>query len=125
LRSFEPFIMREKYKQAIQYAFEQAARLLGGQVKVSFKTHSNGYEIDPEEQLLNLYRTALEQRGLALQMKPTFIGSDTSGFRPAIRAFTISTGVVNEHSTEEYVAIEPLEQLVIDTLQVLALWSKR
>ena len=96
-----------------------------GIVKVSFKTHSNGYEIDPEEPLLHAYRTTLEQRGLALHMKPTFIGSDTSGFRPTIRAFTISTGVVNEHSTEEYVAIDPLEQLVIDTLQVLALWSKR
>ena len=125
LRSFEPLLVRQKYKQAIQGAFEQAAGLLGGQVKVSFKTHSNGYEIDPEEPLLHVYRTTLEQRGLVLQMKPTFIGSDTSGFRPAIRAFTISTGVVNEHSTEEYVAIDPLEQLVIDTLQVLALWSKR
>jgi tripeptide aminopeptidase len=125
LRSFEPFEVREKYKQAIQDAFEQAARFLGGHVKVSFKSHSNGYEIDPEEPLLRAYRTALEQRGLALHMKPTFIGSDTSGFRPTIRAFTISTGVVHEHSTEEYVAIDPLEQLVIDTLQVLALWRKR
>ena len=58
-------------------------------------------------------------------MRPTFIGSDTSGFRPAIKAFTISTGVVNEHSVEEFVVLDPLEQLVIDTLQVLALWSKR
>ncbi len=124
LRSFESFEIRQKYKQAIQDAFEQAARNLGGYAKVSFKTHSNGYEIDPEEPLLNTYRAILEQRGLALQMKPTFIGSDTSGFRPKVRAFTISTGVVHEHSTEEYVAIEPLEQLVIDTLQVLALWSK-
>ena len=125
LRSFEPFEVRQKYKQALQNAFEQAARILGGHAKVSFKTHSNGYEINPEEPLLQTYRTTLEVRGLALHMKPTFIGSDTSGFRPTIRAFTISTGVVNEHTIEEYVAIEPLEQLVIDTLQVLALWSKR
>ncbi len=125
LRSFEPLEVREKYKQAIQDAFEQAAGLLGGRVKVSFKTHSSGYEIDPGEPLLDAYRTTLEQRGLLLRMKPTFIGSDTSGFRPTVRAFTISTGVVDEHSTQEHVAIEPLEQLVIDTLQVLALWSKR
>ncbi len=125
LRSFEPFEVRQKYKQAIQDAFEQAAQRLGGYAKVSFKTHSNGYEIDPQEPLLQTYRTILEQRSLELYMKPTFIGSDTSGFRPAIRAFTVSTGVVNEHSIEEYVAIDPLEQLVVDTLQVLALWSKR
>jgi tripeptide aminopeptidase len=125
LRSFEPFEVRQKYKQAIQDAFEQSARLLGGQAIVSFKTHSNGYEIDPEEPLLHAYRTILEQRGVALHMRPTFIGSDTSGFRPKIRAFTISTGVVHEHTFNECVAIDPLEQLVKDTLQVLALRSKR
>ncbi|HYX50874.1 MAG TPA: M20/M25/M40 family metallo-hydrolase, partial [Ktedonobacteraceae bacterium] len=124
LRSFEPFEVRQKYKQAIQDAFEQAAGRLGGKVNISFKTHSDGYKIDPEEPLLHTYRTVLGQRGLALQMKPTFIGSDTSGFRPVIRAFTVSTGVVHEHSIDEYVAIDPLEQLVIDTLQVLTLWSK-
>lgn len=125
LRSFEPFEVRQKYKQAIQDAFEQAARLLGGRANVSFKTHSNGYEIDSAEPLLHTYRTTLEQRGRLLHLEPTFIGSDTSGFRPTIRAFTISTGVVNEHSIEECVAIDPLEQLVIDTLRVLAFWSKR
>jgi tripeptide aminopeptidase len=125
LRSFEPFEVRQQYKQAIQDAFEQAARRYGGYANVSFKTHSNGYEIDPEEPLLQTYRTSLERRGLTLHMKPTFIGSDTSGFRPAIRAFTISTGVVNEHTIEEYVEVDPLEQLVVDTLQVLTLWSKR
>src|SRR6266496_4807297 len=125
LRSFERLEVRQQYKQAIQDAFEQAARRFGGHANISFKTHSSGYEIDPQEPLLQTYRTIFEQRGLELYMKPTFIGSDTSGFRPTIRAFTISTGVVNEHTKEEYVAIEPLEQLVIDTLQVLALWSKR
>ena len=124
LRSFEPSEVRQQYKQAIQDAFEQAARSFGGYANVSFKTHSSGYELDPKEPLLQTYRTVLERRGLTLQMKPTFIGSDTSGFRPAIRAFTISTGVVNEHSVEEYVALDPLEQLVIDTLQGLTLWSK-
>jgi tripeptide aminopeptidase len=125
LRSFEPLEVRERYKQSIQDTFEQAARRFGGYAAVSFKTHSSGYEINPGEPLLQAYRAALEQRGASLQMRPTFIGSDTSGFRPAIRAFTISTGVVNEHSVEEYVALDPLEQLVTDTLQVLALWSKR
>jgi tripeptide aminopeptidase len=125
LRSFEPTEVRHQYKQAIQDAFEQAARRYGGYANVSFKTHSSGYEIDPEEPLLQTYRTSLERRGLTLHMKPTFIGSDTSGFRPAIRAFTISTGVVNEHTIEEYVEVDPLEQLVVDTLQVLTLWSKR
>ena len=124
LRSFEPLEVRQQYKQAIQDAFEQVARRFGGFATVSFKTHSSGYEISPDEPLLRAYCTALAQRGAKLQMKPTFIGSDTSGFRPAIRAFTVSTGVVNEHSIEEYVALDPLERLVTDTLLGLALWSK-
>jgi len=124
LRSFEPLEVRQQYKRAIQDAFEQTAQGFGGNAAVSFKTHSDGYEISPDEPLLRAYRTVLAQHGAILQMKPTFIGSDTSGFRPTIRAFTISTGVVNEHSVEENVALAPLEQLVMDTLQLLALWSR-
>src|SRR5437763_2158692 len=111
LRSFEPVEVRQQYMQAIQDAFEHAAQRYGGHAAVSFKTHSNGYEISPDEPLLQTYQAVLAQRGATLQMKPTFIGSDTSGFRPAVRAFTISTGVMNEHSVEEYVALAPLEQL--------------
>lgn len=125
LRSFETLEVRQLYKQAIQDAFEQAAKRFGGHATVSFRTHSGGYEISPDEPLLQTYREALERRGAVLQMRPTFIGSDTSGFRPAVRAFTISTGVMNEHSVDEFVVLNPLEQLVTDTLQVLALWSKR
>ena len=125
LRSFETLEVRQQYKQAIQDAFEQATLRFGGHAAVNFKTHSGGYEISTDEPLLQTYGSVLAQRGATLQMKPTFIGSDTSGFRPEIKAFTISTGVVNEHSVEEYVVLDPLEQLVTDTLQVLALWSKR
>lgn len=125
LRSFEPTEVREQYKQAIQQAFAQATQHAGGHVEVSFKIHSTGYALDMDEPLLNTYRQALAQRGQALEMKPTFIGSDTSGFRPKIRAFTVSTGVVNEHSVDEYVPIAPLGVVVEDMLRVLALWSKR
>jgi tripeptide aminopeptidase len=122
LRSFEPPAARQQYKQAIREAFEQTARRFGGNAIVTFNTHSSGYEISPDEPLLQAYGSVLAQRGATLRMQPTFIGSDTSGLRPAISAFTISTGVVNEHSFEEYVALDPLEQLVTDTLRLLELW---
>jgi tripeptide aminopeptidase len=124
MRSFEPPEVRQQYKQALQESFEQTALRFGGSAKISFKTHSSGYEISPDEPLLQVYRSVLAGRGAALFMKPTFIGSDTSGLRPTIKAFTISTGVVNEHSVEEYVALDPLEQLVTDTLQLLTLWKQ-
>lgn len=122
LRSFESAEITQHYQNALRNAFKQAAVRLGGQAEVTFKTHSTGYTIDPDEPLLATYRSVLNQRGAQLRMQPTFIGSDTSGLRRMLKAFTVSTGVVNEHTTNEYVALAPLEQLVIDTIHVLSLW---
>ena len=125
LRSFESSEKRQEYKQAIQSAFEQAAQRFGGRAEVTFNTHSNGYALSSDEPLLHTYREALAKRGAELRMKPTFIGSDASGFRAQMKVFTLSTGVVNEHSVDEYVALTPLEQVIEDTLEALALWSRR
>ena len=119
LRSFESPSQIEGYRKSICDAFTQTAEQFGGHAKVSFKTHTGGYTIDKHEALVQAYKHVLEQRGASLKMQPTFIGSDTSGFRPAIKAFTLSTGVVNEHSSEEYVPLAPLKQLVEDTLQMI------
>src|SRR5258706_61350 len=121
LRSFEPLETRQRYMQAIQEALQQAAERFGGSVEVTYDPHCISYEISEDEPLLAIYRKVLAQRGVSMQMQPTFIGSDTSAFRPRISAFTISTGVVNEHSTAEHVALAPLEQVVEDTLKLLAL----
>ena len=121
LRSFESLETRQRYMQAIRDAFQQVAKRFGGSVEVTYDPHCISYEISEDEPLLAIYRKVLAQRGVSMQMQPTFIGSDTSAFRPRISAFTISTGVVNEHSTEEYVALAPLEQVVEDTLKLLAL----
>ncbi|HZU70093.1 MAG TPA: M20/M25/M40 family metallo-hydrolase [Ktedonobacteraceae bacterium] len=125
MRSFEPVEARQRYKEAIREAFQRAAERLGGSVEITYDPHCTSYEVGEDEPLLALYRQVLAQRGVEMQMRPTFIGSDTSAFRPRVKAFTISTGVVNEHSTEEYVALAPLEQVVEDTLKVLELAAKR
>jgi tripeptide aminopeptidase len=121
LRSFDESAIRQRHMEAIQKAFEEAAQQYGGHVEITFQSHSKGYSIDEQEPLLNVYRSVLAERGAALQLQPTFIGSDTSGFRPTVKAFTISTGVVNEHSVDEYVPIEPLGTLVQDTVRLLAI----
>ena len=119
LRSFESAERIQQYENDLQREFEQTAQQLGGSATITFTTHTDGYTIDEHEPLLQVYKTVLEQRGASLRLQRTFIGSDTSGFRPKIKAFTLSTGVMNEHSTEEYVALAPLEQIVQDILQVL------
>ena len=122
LRSFEPLEVRQRYQQAIVSAFEQAAQQSGGSATVTFDPHCTSYSVDEDEPLLALYRETLAQRGESLLMHPTFIGSDTSAFRPRIKTFTLSTGVVNEHSSQEYVALAPLEQIAQDSLQVIQMW---
>ncbi len=124
IRSFEPHEARERYKVELQEAFTTAAQKLGGKAEITFQSHGDGYTVDPGELLLHAYQAVLSQRGESLRMQPTFIGSDTVGLRPAIRAFTISTGVVKEHTINESVALAPLEQIVVDTLQILHLWRQ-
>ena len=123
LRSYATQEIRQRYQLAIQSAFEQAAQQHGGSATVTFDPHCTSYSVDEDEPLLTLYRETLARRGERLYMHPTFIGSDTSAFRPRIKTFTISTGVVNEHSTQEYVALAPLEQIAQDSLQVIQRWS--
>ncbi len=123
IRSFDPTKIHV-YKKSIQEGFEQAATKDGGSATVTFTTHSQGYRVDLQEPLLHLYAKVLKQRRSQLQTRPTFIGSDTSSFRPQIKAFTISTGVMNEHTVDEYVALHPLEQIVQDTLEILAQLTK-
>lgn len=123
LRSFAPAAVIEQHKRHIQQAFAEAAQQLGGRAEVMFTTHAQGYSIHEDEPLLQTYRTVLQQRGASLRLQPTFIGSDASSFRSSMRVFTLSTGVVNEHSFEEYVPLAPLEQVVQDALAVLRLWS--
>lgn len=122
LRSFEPLEIRQLYQQAIQSAFEQVARQHGGSAKVTFEPHCTSYIVNEHEPLLTMYRNVLTQRGEVMRLRPTFIGSDTSAFRPRIKTITLSTGVMNEHSTQEYVALAPLEQIAQDSLEVIQMW---
>ena len=125
LRSYEPPEARQRYMHALVSSFTEAAQRFGGQAKVTFHPHSSGYAISEDEPLLNIYRAVLAARGESLRLRPTFIGSDASGFRPAVKAFTISTGVINEHSMDECVAVEPLEQLVRDIQRLLEILAKK
>lgn len=121
LRSFEPPAVREELMREIQRAFEEAAQQFGGSAQVTFDPHCTDYSVDENEPLLMLYREVLARRGESLRLRPTFIGSDAAALRPRVKAFTISTGVANEHSFEEYVPLHPLETIVSDVLTVLKL----
>ena len=50
----------------------------------------------------------------------TFIGSDASALRPHTRVFTVSTGAMDEHTSEEWIALAPLAGLVETTVALLS-----
>jgi tripeptide aminopeptidase len=120
VRSFEPSEVRDALMREIEQAFTKSAQQSGASARVTFTAHCTSYIVDESEPLVACYRKALAQRGESLRLSPTFIGSDAAALRPRVKAFTLSTGVVNEHSPAEYVPLQPLEGIVRDILVVLA-----
>src|SRR5258706_4779510 len=82
----------------------------------SIHRHSSSYKVNENEPLLQVYKRVLEIRVAKLIMNPTFVGSDANVFRAEqeMDVFTISTGVVGEHTVDEYIKISDLVQLTED-----------
>jgi tripeptide aminopeptidase len=103
-------------------AFTEAAAALGGAAEVTFDPHCDCYSVAEDEPLLLAWRAAVETRGDEYRTMTTFIGSDTSALRPGVRVFTISTGVMDEHTVEEWVPLAPLAELAETAVDLLASW---
>jgi hypothetical protein len=50
----------------------------------------------------------------------TFIGSDASALRRFAGVFTVSTGAMDEHTTNEWIALAPLADLAETTVALLS-----
>lgn len=103
----------------IEAAFSEAAQALGGSAKVSFKTLAESYTIEESEPLLQAYRAAVEAHNLPFQTVSTFVASDANALRKSLRVFTVSTGVTNEHTLGEEVALAPLASIVETTTSLI------
>jgi len=104
----------------IERAFVAAAESLGGSAEVAFDPHCDGYAVGEDEPLLRAYAAALAARGRELRTMTTFIGSDASALRAHARVFTVSTGAMDEHTSDEWIALAPLADLVETTVALLA-----
>ena len=113
---------RDALMAEVARGFTEAAQALGGSAEVSFDPHCDAYTVAEDEPLLLAWRAAVEARGGVYRTMTTFIGSDASALRRHIRAVTISTGAMNEHTAEEYIALAPLAELVETAVDLLAGW---
>ena len=123
IRSFldEPALTQTVHQ--FQRSFTQAAENAGGTVTFTTKKLAVAYSVDPEEPLLKAYRKVVEKRGGKFEMKKTFIASDANALRGerGLQVFTVSTGVFNEHSTEETVRLSDMELVANDLVNLLEL----
>jgi tripeptide aminopeptidase len=111
---------RDALLARIARAFTDAAAELGGRAEVAFDPHADGYTVDPDEPLLRAYAAACSARGLPFHTMTTFIGSDASALRPAVRVLTISTGAMDEHTAAEWIALAPLADLTETAISLLS-----
>jgi tripeptide aminopeptidase len=100
--------------------FTAAAESLGGSAEVTFDPHGAGYTVGADEPLPQAWRTAWEARSEPTSPITTFIGSDANALRRTLQVVTVSTGVVDEHTSAESVALAPLADLVEATVDLLA-----
>jgi tripeptide aminopeptidase len=103
----------------IERAFLEAASAVGGGAEVAFDPHCDGYDVDPGEPLLRAYAEAVERRGQPFRTMTTFIGSDASALRAHTRVFTVSTGAMDEHTSDEWIALAPLTDLTETAIALL------
>jgi tripeptide aminopeptidase len=114
---------REELLASVAHAFTDAAQAMGGAAEVSFDSHCDSYQVASDEPALLAWSAAVSARGGSFRTLTTFIGSDASAIRRYIRAVTISTGAMNEHTTEEYIALEPLAEVVETAIDTLTAWG--
>jgi tripeptide aminopeptidase len=104
----------------IEQAFAASAAALGGSAEVQFDPHCDGYRVSSEEPLLLAWKAACRRRGQPFLRMTTFIGSDASALRPHTRVFTVSTGAMDEHTPQEWIATAPLAEIAETTLSLLS-----
>ena len=97
------------------------SKVKGAKLTFTSRVMPISYEVSANEPLVRAYEEVLADRGEKLTIKPTFVGSDANALRTyhGIKVFTISTGVVGEHTTEETVRIVDLEMLSKDLVDLL------
>jgi tripeptide aminopeptidase len=111
---------RERVRAEIESAFVEASEALGGHAALSFDMHCDGYMVDPEEPLLRAFAAVLERHSQLLRTITSFIGSDASALRRHARVFTVSTGVMDEHTSDEWIPLAPLTRLTEQAIELLS-----
>ncbi len=90
-------------------AMEKAANDFGAKVDLDVHTNYPTYALDKNDKILKILEEAMGKINIPYTPEPTGGGSDTNIFNDnGIKAATLSIGMYNAHSIEEYIAVEDL-----------------
>jgi tripeptide aminopeptidase len=108
--------------QAMSEAFEKAAAAHGAEVKSKVERAYSGFTLSEDDEIIQLAKKAIEAVGVTPRLEPTGGGSDTNIFNAhGIACANLSTGMMNAHTTEEWIAIEDLvrcAQVVLEFVRI-------
>jgi tripeptide aminopeptidase len=110
---------RDQLLVRVEHAFVEVAEARGGSAEIVFDFHCDGYSVSTEEPLVRAWKAACRRSGFPFRKMTTFIGSDASALRAHTPVFTVSTGAMNEHTSQEWIATAPLAQIAETTLATI------
>lgn len=121
LRSTLPNEKVKEKLQQLEETIKNVCKKYGATYTFKTTRHATSYAVDKTEPLVQAYGKVLEKRGVKLDMQPTFVASDANALRAEkdLKVFTISTGVMGEHTKNEWVKISDLVQLAEDLIELI------
>ncbi len=108
--------------QAITETLEEAARKFGAEVQTKVQRAYNGYTLTEEDEVVRLAKAAIEAVGVTPRLEATGGGSDTNILNAhGISCTNLSIGMMNAHTTDEWIAVEDLvrsAQVVLELVRI-------
>lgn len=95
--------------ETVRRTFTEAAEAIGARATVDAEVRIKAYRTRGDAPAVKRFQEACRELGLAGELVETFGGSDNNSFAEhGIEGIVLSCGMMNPHSTKEYVRIEDL-----------------
>jgi len=111
-----------KITDQIKSTFQDSAVNYGAKIKVSVKREYNGFKIEENERVMLIAKKAIQNMGIKPRIIPTGGGSDVNIFNErGKKSVTLSSGMENVHSKNEYVKVREIVKLSSLILEICSL----
>ena len=120
LRSFDNALL-EQHIMDIEAAVKSAAEAQGACYKIEVNHKADLLFIPPDRPVISRLKAVFEEMGINWRLEKTYGGSDATWiFANGIDALNIGTGMMDVHSTDEYITVADLEittKIVLNMMQ--------